>query len=414
MGSPRAGRGRAMAIAGAWMALSGLPGELDAQLLVQPYESPPTVWATEILPPHLLSSDAHHVDDEVDTDGNFFRFTVHSEYGTYEPASLALFEVRIHEIVTLRQAITQYERGERTFAGSPEGQVRLGEPLTQSDLAAANRVLTAPLMAPGERGGRGQPASPSPRGDPVFEAHKRNVAALYRLDVYSSNPTVQSFLDTVASARIEGRFSAGAGSFILAPPDHQRRIEGGVLEAKLGSRIRSNSREDLALWLEGELARMGADTQLRRRFIGHPHLSPRHQSALVVYLGYLDKVARRDLLIRAALDARDERDALSYEQLARMLALYHAEIEKLDRLETRGSGLPVAVTISRALVVALPVDIIHWSEEAAAVFRALDEHAQRPAFSRREVVLSGMLTDMAKRQLGALVFDYRERFLLRR
>ncbi len=415
MATPSAGRARAAALAGAWMALAALPGQLDAQFQVRPYEPPPTMRAAQILPPHLLASDAHHVGSEVEISGNFFRFTVHSDYGTYEPASLALLEVRVHEITTLRQAITQYERGERSFTGSLQGQARFaGEPLTSSDLAAANRVLSAPLVAPGERGAAARAPVRHAHADPVFEAHKRNVAALYGLDVYSSNSTVQSFLDTVAAARSEGRFTAGAASFILTPPDRERKIEGGALEAKVASRIRSNSRADLALWLERELAGIGADPGLRRRFIEHPHLSPRHQSALVVYLGYLEGVAQRELLIRAALDARNERDALSYEQLARMLALYHAQLEKLDRLQAQDRSLPVAVTISRALVIALPVDIIYWSEEAEAVFGALEARARSPDFSRREVVSSGILTDTAKRQLEALVFDYRERFLLRR
>lgn len=422
--TPKTPAVRALAPAAALL----LAGGAEAQLVSPSYEPAPLVQASDVLAEQVLRSPAHRVDERVEIESNFLRFHLESAYGSYRPGSVALLKERVHEVRTLAEAISQYQQVNRELAESLRGRLYVGgdatadipdSPVdTASQLAGqftghAVDTLRAfdGLEAGGARteGGRSTP----PGAGSIFMAHKRSIANLYGLDVYSTNPRVQEFLSTVARQRSAGRFTAGAATLTVGRRD-RRPVASGSLDQRLASRIKDNDVMELYALVEDQLGNMGVPAGLRARFLAHPRLSPRHKAAIAAHLAYLQGVGNRSLLVESALAAQSERDALSYEELARMLALYHDSLEKLSRLESGGAQLPHAVTRSKALVVGLPVDVIYWSREAQTIFDAFAERADVQGYTRREVMLSGIFTETAKRQLRARVFDHRERFLTRR
>ncbi|HZM98367.1 MAG TPA: hypothetical protein VFB70_03190, partial [Pyrinomonadaceae bacterium] len=62
------------------------------------YESTPTLSASKILPPDLLSGPNHRVQERVTNDGFLNIYTIDSKFGQFNAVSTALLRVRIQEI----------------------------------------------------------------------------------------------------------------------------------------------------------------------------------------------------------------------------------------------------------------------------------------------------------------------------
>ena len=118
----------------------------------------------------------------------------------------------------------------------------------------------------------------------------------------------------------------------------------------------------------------------------------------------------REVLIRAALTARSEAEALSYEVLSKMLAHYHDSVEPLSTLQFL-ADLPVAVSSSDRLLILMPVDVIKWDRRTDKLFGALSRRLSMAGHSSPELVVSGSLTDKTRKGLDRYGFSYREKFL---
>lgn len=405
------------------------PLPATAQLTADAYESPPVLDAGSLLPADMLQSSAHRVHNEVDVDGDMLRFRIESDYGNYEVPSEGLLRIRVREIETLAQAIDQFNRSNHKFAARLRGELRVGadswldivtSPLsTASNLAGqlthnVGQTLEELGSFSNPAAGRAVQKAPAYAGmmpdDAALAAYKRNVARELRLDPYSTNPRVQSFLDTVAKARASGRAGTGALAVSLPRDDAPARVDGGRVDAAVWAALAQYTPADLDAEIADTLRGMRIPVPLIKAFIAQPHLSPHHKSVIVAYLEYLAGVPGRALVLRAALSARDERDAVSFEQMVRMLALYQDRVARIKALHP-GGGVPVAVTTHGVAVVALPVDIVWWNAQADRAFTHLTEVEHREGLRHVEVLIPGVLTSLARKQLARRGITVRERFL---
>ena len=145
--------------------------------------------------------------------------------------------------------------------------------------------------------------------DPIVAAHKRNIAAQLGLDPYSSNPRVHDFLNTLAHARASGRSSAGTVSISL-PRGIETPVRGGRVQAEIRSLLARNTLAELATANGQTLGGMSIDANLVSAFLAHPHFSPSHRTSITQHLATLTSVANRGALLKAALRAKSETDAL--------------------------------------------------------------------------------------------------------
>ena len=185
--------------------------------------------------------------------------------------------------------------------------------------------------------------------DVIAGAHKRNVAYQLGLDAYSTNPKVQEFLNTVAKARSSGHFKAGVAT-IRIPPSRQVKIAGGRLDAEIRNLLKSLSPHDLDGGIDAQLEQIGVSSDHRHQFTHHSQYSPRHKTAITAYLDFVRGIDNREVLIRAALSAKSEAEALSYEVLVKMLAHYHEAVKPVSSLQFL-ADLPVAISSDDRLLV---------------------------------------------------------------
>jgi hypothetical protein len=384
------------------------------------YESRPTANATELLSGDLLQS-AHHRIEGIDINGELYQFDIDSEFGVYHVESMTLLGIRINEIKTLAQAINQFEVEDNQFSNKLRSQLHVsGE--------SAMDIITSPFGTASQLAGqmadnfgdtlagvdvlaekndfKYENIEPA---DAIAATHKRNIAYQLGLDAYSTNENVQAFLNTVTKARKSGRISAGVVMLKHKPPS-KYKVANGRLEMAINLKLKNNSISDLILVNDQILSNIKIEQELRGKFLRHPIYSPRHLTAITTYLNYLEGVRNRDAVISLALSAEREVIVLSYVQLVRMLALYHEQIDSLRKLHVL-QGVTSAITKGGGIAFFVTDEILYWTEETNNKYHALAEKAKASGFTEIKLVILGITTTVAKRNLTNMGFVLNENFL---
>jgi len=425
----RAARGACMARHAASLAAAVLLAGAAVPVLAQGgYDSGNTTVALDrLLPESLIASGQHRVTGAQRAGAYWMEFEIESEAaGTQRAQSIALAVIRIQEARTLTQATTQFAQENRELADEMRGQIRIGgdsvmdivsSPLDTSAKVVGQfgRNVGQTLGEIGEFPGpeaRAGAAAPAAGQDPIFASHRRSVAGQLNLDVYSSNPSVQRFLDAMARARSGGLGRAGITTVSMPRPP-EVSVDGGRVQERIRSSVLNEEQGQLFERDREQLREAGVEQALTERLLMHPVLTPTHKSAITEYVVFMQGVGNRGALVEAALDARDEVDALAALQVVRMYAHYH---ESWTPLRTLVSGGRLALALNRdgALLVALPFDILEWSAETDRVFSGLASFAERKKVAGRVVLLAGIASPRAQAALAERGFDVFERFLFRR
>ena len=416
-----------------WLAAPAL-----AQLVSDAHENPPHVELDTVLPAPMMQSGVHRVEDDVRIKGTLLEFTLDSDLGSYDALSIPMAILRIHEIRTLAQAMDAFQRDNLRLAAALRSVV-----YTQNN--AAVDILTSPLDSGGSTTrnfqnnnvGRAvedlgkRPASQAPDqggptgsggpenmyeswlpSDPILASHKRAVASHLDLDIYSSNTRVQAFLNILARARGGGNRNAGMVQ-VAIPNKPEIVVDRGKIQFAVRTAMARKGVRELYIQNEAVLQGIGIEPDLYHAFLSHRAYSPRHKTEITAYLEFMDGVANRGALLRAALGATDEVSALGYTRMARMLAYYHENTERLKGLVSGGKVL-MATTAGDNMALVLPFDLMWWNSETDRVFSSLAKFADQNSFALRELLLVGITSDTTRMQLERRKFVVREKYLLHR
>lgn len=402
-----------------------------AQSAAADYETAPRLSPDRVLTPALLASGNHRVRDEIKARQYWLEFEIESDFGNYRVLSLPMVALRVHEIRTLAQAVDEFRRGNQILAETLRGQLTVGADSFVDILTSPVSTTTQIVSQFGsnvvqtfdelrERPSEREQTEDSERtlyhrfepGDPILASHKRNVASQLNLDVYSTNPKVQEFLDTVAAARGAGQQSAGVVTISL-PRNHEVRVAGGRVESTVRTAMTHNTINQLYARNLQRLGLAGVEMDLANAFLSHPLLSPWHKTTLTERVVLLDGVDERGALLRAALSAKSEADALAYLQVGKMLSAFQERTGSLRSLVNAGH-IVLATTDDGALLVMLPFDVVYWDRETERVFSGLGAFARERGFRRHVIISASVITDAARRGLTDLGFELEEKFLLRR
>ncbi len=385
------------------------------------YEGPPAAHISELLSPKIAQS-IYHTVDSVQVKGRFYHFHIESEYGQYDPASLALLKIRVHEIRTLGEAISEFSRENTQLSEQLHGQLSvransaidiIGRPVsTARDLAGQiasklDQTISGPANADASRQLPPDSVAMEYVADPVMAMHRRNVAAQWGLDVYSGNPQVQEFLNEVAAARSAGQISAGTPA--LVPPVGVG-IADPQIEAAVSMKLKTQTRDELTAEDRGLLAAMHVPSGIARAYMANPIYSPSHRTRLLYYLAALKDVRDRSAFLEAAAQGVDDlQSELAFEQAAMILVRYNTRVDRLEKIHV-GPQLMSAITGDWRIIYIAPVDIIYWSQPTAELFTNLRREAATAGFKYWELVTAGDVTPMAKSALKNMGFTVRARF----
>lgn len=330
----------------------------------------------EVYPPAQRQSEWHMLAEPVKPLGSptplglWNQTTIQSRYGTLEPRNESFTRIRLREIEAITK-LKAIDTGETVVGGIGNAAA--------APFRAVGALFTSPLETLGNipkgisdtiaRTGEGFSSDKSKFEDGMFKEiagvsrKKREIAAEMGVDVYSSNPLLQSELDRIGAASAGGNISVDVGSMAIAGPAGAVIGNLGRVDA-LQEIVNTQPAAELRRRARYTLEQMAMPKSFVDQFLDHPYYSPRRKTILVGLLSPMKDVAGRERLIEAALAADSEEAALYYQQLIELISGFHftnTPVKEIVLVE----GFPIAVTAKSSAFIAVPTDRMYWTRDAA-------------------------------------------------
>jgi hypothetical protein len=333
--------------------------------------------AAEVYPPDQVQSEWHVLADPVKPVaaptplGMWNQTTIQSRYGTLEPLNESFARIRMREIEAIAK-LKAIDTGETVVGGIGNAAA--------APIRAVGSLFTNPLETLGNipkgvgtfiaRTGEGFSSDKSKFEDGMFKEiagvsrKKREIAAQMGVDVYSSNPLLQSELDRIGLASAGGNISVDIGTIAITGPAGAVISNLGRVDA-LQEIVNTQPAAELRRRTRHTLEAMAMPKSFVDRFLDHPYYSPRRKTIIAGLLSPMKEVAGRERFLEAALTADSEEAALYYQQLVELISGYHFNTQPVREI-VLAEGFPVAITAKGQAFIAVPADRLYWTQESAA------------------------------------------------
>ena len=366
------------------------------------YEAPPIFQASKLFPPGLVKGPNHQVDERVLNDGYMNHYQIHTRFGDLDATSTTALKIRIDEANAL--AAMEKVKGTAEFS---RYLVQGGK----DTLAGAKALITSPVKTvSGAASGVGklfERAGSNLFGDPPsdtednrienligFSSTKRDYAAEFGVDPYSSNPVLQKRLDEIAWAGYGGKITAsaalslvsgGAGAAISTAKT-SNWLDGIPLKATPAD-LRARNRKNLAA--------MGVSPEVADLYLSNTVYSPVQQTKLVNALAEMQGVADRGQFVRFAVLTRDEEVAFFRTRQAAMYARFHKRVSRIKQFVPVGE-LAAARLADGTLVFCAPLDHLAWTQTMANYVLAANQNVTAaPGIKVKQLWVAGTVSPLA-------------------
>jgi hypothetical protein len=428
-------------ITSALMALAPVCGVAAAS--EAPFEQPPALATSEVLPPELLAGEHFKVADEVVNDGYMNTYRLVSDFGEFDAYGVSMLAVRVHEVGALaeldqlsktkvfadavasgalgpvntivefskrpvatvkripsgikrmffryrRQAEEGYEEAKDFVAG--EGEEEAVEAGEESEAAAEEAEAAEPV----EKESKSSKLTKRYLG---VTSAQREWARKLGVDPYTSNEVLTKALERVAwverTAKIGFRFVPMPG------------IEGVDYISDANELAWSKDPYELKDLNEKRLRDAGADDELIEAFFEMEGFTPTLQTRLIGLLAGLEGAEGRVHLIERAMTVESEASARFLIQSVAMMEWFHRNESKVVRV-IPGRGLPFAVVEDGRTVGFAAVDYLCWTEEVASLAAERIAETTAGATERRELWLLGAASSRCREELDARGWQVRD------
>jgi len=375
------------------------------------YEAPRNQSVKEALPPATASGPDYTVTNPVVADGYMYQFKVKSPYAVFDATGMGALRKLEREIWAIGQ-LKQVTKSE-AFLKSLKDQA--GKPLVFAKDIVTNPGETLSGIPKGVGRLFSNAASAiTNKKDPSQEStakevllvgsFKRDYAARYDVDPYSSNPVLQEELEKIGKAAAFGSWTASAAMMPISGPASSvitvtslSKSFNNILAAEPPSRIRVINEE--------KLGQMGIASDVAKRYLDHPVYTPRQDLLLVDSLQRLGAATGRDAYLNAAMLAADEVEANFFVNMAQILRGYHEKQNPITGITMVGP-LTVAQTKAGAAMIPFALDHGVWTANADKLSQELKANYRAPGFNGRfELWVSGTLSTKAKQELQGRGFS---------
>jgi len=401
---------------GKLMVMAGVIGLLCAGSgTAAEYETKTNKPVKDAIAASLAAGPDYKVNDPVVADGYMYRFSVTSTYGPFEATGTGALQKLQQEI----WAIGQLKGVTRSEAFLKAAVDQAGKPLV-----FVKDVVTKPVdTLSGIPKGVGRlfsnvatsvstPRKPSQesrtREALQVGSFKRDYAARYGVDPYSSNQALQEELDKIGKAASAGMWTTSAAMIPISGPASSvltgtslAKSFNNILATEPPSRIRNINEE--------KLKQMHVSDDVAKRFLDSPTYTPRQSLLLVDSLARLGSATGREGFLNASLVADDEVEANFFVNTAQILRGYHETRGPITGL-TIVQPLVVAQTKSGTAIIPFALDYGVWTANADRLSQQLKTSYRAPGFNTRfELWVTGTASPRAKQELEARGFTVIER-----
>jgi hypothetical protein len=375
------------------------------------YEAEPVLNAKDLADADVLKGPHFTVDPKVPVKGFIERFTIRSQYGTFQANGQRMLPIRVNEVEALAKlddlsktkefaeaagkaiarpvtsTVNMLVHPVDTITGFPGGVARL---FGRIELGTERVVQAA--TAPGASGGE-RTAEASKRVGMAtlsalgFEKERRDLAKSLGVDPYTTNEVLSEKLTSAAWVAFSGRFMIQTATSILVP--YSMAMSAMTIT---NSSIYDTPPADLINNATMIFNSTGATDAQVKALVQNPQYSVTVLTELALAIQRLQGVSGLDSVVIFAAAARTQDECRFVAGAANMLARYHEAVAPIAQVSAPGPIL--GRTSGGTLVLPAPVDYIAWLERVGAA-------ANRPDLQAPEKVLfvSGRLTPRAQKEL---------------
>jgi hypothetical protein len=331
----------------------------------------------EVLAPELISGPSFNVGREVTTHDFLNVYTVKSDYGTFTAQCDAMLRRLEREIAAIRglTEIQQTAAFKDAAEASGKGVYESGKKLVEDPAAALSAL---PEAASGifnrareqvRRSGQSRYEDNGVASVLTVSSYKRDLCKQFGVDPYSTNAVLQKELDRVAWASAAGNLLLGTlsmatGSIALQVASNVRLV------GQAHDLVLATPPAELSIRARATLAGMDIPTPVVDAFLSNHALSPRHVAIIVASLESLGRILGQEDFLAQVNAVDSEIDALLAQQMAELLAGYHASTAPLQGIRMI-DALPLAMTTCGRAVMLLPVDRILWTPRNADLTKGI-------------------------------------------
>ena len=353
-----------------------------------------TLAVNLVLPADMITGRHYRIVDPVENYVGLDRFTIESDYGTFDAYGQLMLRIRLREIMALAALGDMTGKKAGAGAASAEGKkqakvlVNIGLHPIKSTGSISRGMLNRfkkfgrhikedVQLVRSDLTSKEKSAIYASRWLGVDEARLR-LAGKLNIDPYTSNQPLQAELDRVATADATGKM--GAKFFIPSIPSDSAigSVHALVTKYALSQLINYNAKQ---------LKKLGAAKSDIDHFLSMEQYNPTSASIMVELLYGFKDVSNSLALFEQALTVESDIDALFFIESTLMALWYHQEQSMLTKM-LLATGLPAGTTRDGRVVVFAAVDYPHWTEELSVVIVDL-QSAYGDVSDRRELLLAG-------------------------
>lgn len=381
------------------------------------YELQPLTDAKDVVPAARLESKNFKISEDVSVADFYYRFHLDAgTFGVFDVDSLELLLVRTFETDVL--ASVPEIKGREQFGKAAKTDI------TDTAKAAAKTVVTPVKSAKAFASGvedtsravfdfirlkkRNQPKDSFFTGD-----EKRKQAVKLGLDVYTTNPAVQDYLEALANSRAPGSTLVDVGvtvSTFVIPFSTPIGIciSAGKYREKMADKLAALSPMELYRYNDKILKKWDVPSSERELFLEYAGLTPKQKTEIIADLVTLESLGDKLAFLHACLEPHPL-EGIWQVQCADMLAKYNKTVSPIQSVSASGIVLTATSAEGKQLIL-LPSDIVYWSAECAKIFdkNTPATGANPPAL--REFVVPGHVTARAKEEIEKRGFTIRDNF----
>lgn len=377
------------------------------------FEKDPVFQAKDLVAPELLKGPHFSVDSRVPAKDFLYRFTLHTDYGTFQVHGAHMLQIRVREVYAIAQLDDMSKTKEfadaaaravarpltstlnmlmdpaRTVEGLPSGLSRL---FGRIELGA--ETVTAAATAPGQTTGQ-QVEDVADRVGSVtvtalgYEKERRDLAKSLGVDPYTTNPVLAKKLSDMAWVAFSGRFGIQAAMTVLVPYSTAMSLatitNTTVYDVPQGDLINS----DRAIF-----ASTGASDAEVTALMKNTQYSLSVLTSLASAIQRLQGVNGLRSIVSFATIAQTQDQARFVAGAVNMLARYHETSQPLATVAAPGPIIGRAV--AGTLVLPAPVDYVPWTQRVAQV-----SHREEFKTPDRMAWVSGRMSRLASKELTA-------------
>jgi len=374
------------------------------------YETPTNRSVADVLPADLAKGPRYAVREPVVADGYMYHYQVMSDFGPFEVTGTGALRKLAREIWAIGEL--RKITGSEVFLKAFKDQAVKPVTFVKNALTKPGDTLSGVPKGVGRLFSNASTAVTNTR-DPSQESRtkellqvgsfKRDYAARYDVDPYSSNKVLQEELDKIGKAGAWGLWTASAATMpiegtagaVISITALSQSFN-NVLKNEPPARIRNINEE--------KLKQMSVAPDLAKRFLDHNAYTPRHDLILVDSLARITDATGRDAYLNASLAASDEVEANFFVNVAQMMRGYHETQSPITAI-TMIEALTVAQTKSGAALIPFALDYGVWTANADKLSQYLKSNYKADGFNGKfELWVTGALSPTAKQELQARGF----------